>query len=73
MYLRAGKTPPSTLVNGQTDDTTASVEVPSVLLVPEWVTPTNMASTVIADNFVPAQQLCVAQYAAACKQYGINV
>jgi D-xylose transport system substrate-binding protein len=73
MYLRAGKTPPSSLVNGQTEDSTANVEVPSVLLTPEWVTPSNMASTVIADNFVPAQQLCVAQYAAACKQYGINV
>jgi D-xylose transport system substrate-binding protein len=73
MYLRAGKTPPSALVNSQTKDTISNVEVPSVLLTPEWVTTSNMASTVIADNFVPAQQLCVGQYAADCKTAGISV
>ncbi|HEY1625968.1 MAG TPA: substrate-binding domain-containing protein [Streptosporangiaceae bacterium] len=73
MYMRAGKTPPSGLVNGQTEDSTSSVQVPSVLLKPEWVTPSNMSSTVIADNFVPAQQLCVGQYAADCKAAGISV
>jgi D-xylose transport system substrate-binding protein len=74
MYLRAGKTPPSALVNGgQTLDSTSNTEVPSVLLTPEWVTPANMNSTVIADNFVPAQQLCVGQYVAACKAAGISV
>jgi len=73
MYVRAGKTPPAALVNGQTKDSVSNVEVPSVLLTPEWVTSSNMASTVIADNFVPAQQLCVAQYATDCKTAGINV
>jgi D-xylose transport system substrate-binding protein len=73
MYLRAGKNPPSSLVNKATEDTTANVSVPSVLLTPEWVTTANMNSTVIADNFVPAQQLCVAQYAALCKTAGISV
>jgi D-xylose transport system substrate-binding protein len=73
MYLRAGKTPPASLVNGQTKDSTSNVEVPSVLLTPEWVTPSNMAATVVADNFVPAQQLCVGQYAADCKAAGISV
>jgi D-xylose transport system substrate-binding protein len=73
MYLRAGKTPPSALVNGATQDTQASVSVPSVLLTPEWVTTSNMNSTVIADQFVPAQQLCVGSYAAACKAAGISV
>jgi D-xylose transport system substrate-binding protein len=73
MYLRAGKTPPSSLVNNQTLDSTSKVEVPSVLLTPEWVTPANMNATVIADNFVPAQQLCVGQYVAACKAAGISV
>ena len=47
--------------------------MPSVLGTPEWVTTTNMNSTVIADNFVPAQQLCVGQYAADCKAAGISV
>src|SRR5262249_4110884 len=46
LYLRAGKTPPSSLVNGTTKDTTASADVPSILLTPTWVTTQNMASTV---------------------------
>ena len=72
MYLRAGKTPPSSLVNGSTQDTKANVAVPSVLLTPKWVTTENMASTVIKDQFVKASQLCVGQYAAACKAAGIS-
>jgi D-xylose transport system substrate-binding protein len=73
MYVRASKTPPNSLVNGSTPDTTSKVNVPSVLLTPEWVTTSNMASTVIADQFVPAQQLCVSQYAADCTKAGISV
>src|SRR5271154_2419524 len=73
MFLRAGQTPPSALVNGSTPDSQTHVSVPSVLGTPEWVTTSNMNSTVIADNFVPAQQLCVGQYAAACKAAGISV
>jgi D-xylose transport system substrate-binding protein len=73
MYLRDGKTPPSSLVNSTTEDTVEHVAVKSVLLTPEWVTTTNMNSTVIADQFVPAQQLCVGSYAADCKAAGISV
>jgi D-xylose transport system substrate-binding protein len=73
MYIRAGKTPPSSLVNGSTTDSTSHKAVPSVLLTPEWVTTSNMNSTVIADQFVPAQQLCVGSYAADCKAAGISV
>jgi D-xylose transport system substrate-binding protein len=72
MYLRAGQTPPSSLVNSSVMDTKENVAVPSVLGTPEWVTTTNMQSTVIADNFVKASQLCVSQYAAACKAAGIS-
>jgi D-xylose transport system substrate-binding protein len=72
LYVRAGQTPPSTLVNGQTKDTTSGTEVPSVLLNPEWVTTSNMNSTVIADKFVPASQLCAGKYASACKAAGIS-
>ncbi len=71
MYARAGKTPPPALVNGSVMDTTAKVSVPSVLLKPEWVTPSNMNSTVIADNFVPASQLCTGAYKAECTAAGI--
>jgi D-xylose transport system substrate-binding protein len=73
MYLRAGKTPPTALVNSTTMDSVESKAVPSVLLTPEWVTTANMNTTVIADQFVPAQQLCVGSYAAECKTAGISV
>ena len=72
MYARAGDTPPSGLVNGSTQDSTSHTAVASVLLTPEWVTPANMSSTVIADKFVPASQLCTGKYAAACTAAGIS-
>jgi D-xylose transport system substrate-binding protein len=72
VYLRAGKTPPSSLLNGTTEDPQEKKSVPSVLLQPEWVTPKNMNATIIKDKFVPASQLCKGQYAAACKKAGIN-
>jgi D-xylose transport system substrate-binding protein len=73
MYVRAGKTPPASLVNGTTKDSQENKAVPSVLLTPTWVTTANMNATVIADQFVPAQQLCVGSFAAACKTAGISV
>ena len=72
MYIRAGVVPPTTLVNGSTEDTQAKVAVKSVLLAPKWVTTSNMNSTVIADKFVPASQLCTGKYASACKAAGIS-
>lgn len=72
LYVRAGKTPPSSLVNGSVTDTKSNKPVPSVLLTPEWVTATNITSTVIADAFVSAAQLCTGAYAADCKTYGIS-
>jgi D-xylose transport system substrate-binding protein len=72
IFLRAGKTPPASLVNGTTQDTKSNVAVPSVLLTPKWVTTANMASTVVADKFVTVAQLCVGQYAQLCKTAGIS-
>jgi D-xylose transport system substrate-binding protein len=72
VYLRAGKTPPSSLANGTTEDIQEHKSVPSVLLQPEWVTTKNMNATVIKDNFVPAKQLCAGSYAADCKKAGIT-
>jgi D-xylose transport system substrate-binding protein len=72
IYIRAGATPPAALVNGSTQDTKANVAVPSVLLKPTWVTTANMNATVIADNFVPAKQLCTAKYKSACQAAGIS-
>jgi D-xylose transport system substrate-binding protein len=72
LYLRAGKTPPSGLLNGTTTDPTDGYKVPSVLLTPEWVTPANMGQTVVKDGFVPASQLCAGKFAADCTKYGIS-
>lgn len=73
MYLRAGVSAPASLTGNQTTmDTTGHVSVPSVLLTPTWVTASNMNSTVIADKFVPASQLCTAKYKAACTAAGIS-
>jgi D-xylose transport system substrate-binding protein len=72
MYLRAGVTPPSALVNGTAKDVNTGTQVPSILLKPEWVTPSTVNSTVIKDGFVPASQLCAAPYSADCTKYGIS-
>jgi D-xylose transport system substrate-binding protein len=72
LYLRAGKTAPSSLLNGSSTDPTTKTSVPSVLLSPTWVTPSNMQSTIIKDKFVPTSQLCSGKYATACKAAGIS-
>ena len=73
LYVRAGVTPPAALVNNTTADSTAKTSVPSVLLSPEWVTASNMKSTIIGDNFVPASVLCTGSFASLCKAAGINL
>jgi D-xylose transport system substrate-binding protein len=72
IFVRDKVTPPSTLVNGTTEDSTSHIAVPSVLLHPEWVTTSNMNATVIADKFVPAAQLCAGSFGPACKLAGIS-
>jgi D-xylose transport system substrate-binding protein len=72
LYLRAGEKVPSSLVNGTTRDTDANKDVPSVLLIPKWVTPTNMAATVIKDKWVTVPKLCIAVVQAACTAAGIQ-
>jgi D-xylose transport system substrate-binding protein len=72
LYARANITPPKALQNATTEDTTAHVAVPSVYLTPEWVTPSNMQKTIIADQFVPASQLCTGSYKADCTKYHIH-
>jgi D-xylose transport system substrate-binding protein len=73
MYLRAGITPPSALVNGTVADIKENNKpVPSILLTPEWVTAQTVQSTVVKDNFVPASQICTGSFAADCTKYGIS-
>jgi D-xylose transport system substrate-binding protein len=72
MYARAGVTPPSSLLNSQSQDPQTKANVASVLLTPQWVTSSNMNSTVIADKLVPASQLCSGKYAKPCTAAGIS-
>ncbi len=72
MYLRAGKPAPTSLLNGTTTDPTDNKSVPSVLLSPTWVTPSNMKDTIVKDNFVPTSQLCSGATASACTKYGVS-
>jgi D-xylose transport system substrate-binding protein len=70
MYLRAGATPPSGLVNGSSDAKTK--QVPSALLVPISVNASNMNSTVVKDQFVKPADLCTGALASACTAAGIQ-
>ena len=72
LYLRAERRPPLGLVNAGVEDTTAAVTVPSVLVTPQWVTASNMASTALKDGEVMAPQLCSGSLAAACRAAGIK-
>jgi D-xylose transport system substrate-binding protein len=71
--LRAGQTPPSSLVNGTTSPPKGASgnQQPAVLLTPQWVDTSNMASTVIKDKFVSAAAICSAVGASVCQQYNI--
>jgi len=71
--LRAGATPPSALVNGTTSPPSgvSGNQQPASLLTPIWVDKTNMASTVIKDQFVKASALCGQVGAAVCQANGI--
>jgi D-xylose transport system substrate-binding protein len=68
--LANGDDPPSGLVNGKIDN--GQKEVPSVLLTPVAVTKDNIEDTIIKDDFWTVKQICTPQYAAACKQAGIQ-
>ena len=71
IHLAAGIEPPAALLNGKTADSTAKVDVPSVLLTPVWVTEANMADTVVKDGFVDPKKLCAGNLASQCSAAGI--
>ncbi len=48
------------------------VKVPAVLLEPIAVTKDNVKSTVVADGFVTAKELCTSAFQTACKEAGIS-
>lgn len=72
--LRAHATPPAALLNATTTPpkNVKGNTQPASLLTPEWVTSSNMESTVIADKFISASALCAAVTAKVCTTYGIH-
>ena len=71
--LLAGATPPSALLNGTTvDPANPSITEPATLLTPVWVTKANMQSTVVADGFDTAKEICAIAGQSACAAAGIH-
>jgi D-xylose transport system substrate-binding protein len=72
--LRAGKTPPAALVNSTTTPPkgVSGTAQPASLLTPVWVNISNMAATVIKDQFISASTLCTAVGASVCTAAGIT-
>ncbi len=61
----------SNVTNGATTNN-GTADIPSVLLTPVAVTKDNIKSTVVADGFWTAAQICTPDYAAACQAAGIQ-
>jgi len=72
LYLRAGVTPPTTLVNAKTTDTKIGKDIASVYTTPIWVTSENMNDTVVKDGAVTTEKLCAGAVASACTAAGIS-
>jgi D-xylose transport system substrate-binding protein len=77
LYLRAGVTPPTTLVNATTKDTQIGKDVASVYTTPVWVTSDNMQATVVTDSNATgvgptAKDICTGSVASACTKAGIS-
>jgi D-xylose transport system substrate-binding protein len=62
---------PESMTQGKTTNN-GTIDVPSVLLTPIAVTKANIESTVVADGFWTANQICTADYMAACQAAGIK-
>jgi D-xylose transport system substrate-binding protein len=68
--LVQGKSAPSGLVNGKTDN--GKKQVDSILLKPVAVTADNVQDTVVKDGFWKASEICTKAYAADCKKHGVQ-
>jgi D-xylose transport system substrate-binding protein len=70
LALAEGEEVPADKVTEEVNN--GKVDVPAVLLEPIAVTKDNVKSTVVADGFVTASELCTGPYVAACKEAGIS-
>lgn len=76
LYLRAGQTPPETLVNATTKDDEIGEDIPSVYTTPVWVTSDSVAD-VLADSETTGvgptvADVCTGQVQSACADAGIS-
>jgi D-xylose transport system substrate-binding protein len=62
---------PADMTGGATVNN-GSFDVPSVLLTPIAVTKSNIADTIVADNFWTVDQICTEAYADACAAAGLQ-
>jgi D-xylose transport system substrate-binding protein len=62
--LLRGQTPAAGKVNGKVNN--GQKDVPSILLAPVAVTKDNVKSTIIADGFWKADEVCAGAYKDAC-------
>jgi D-xylose transport system substrate-binding protein len=69
--LATGATIGSDVTGGKTTNNKAG-DVPSVLLTPVAVTKANVKDTIIKDNFWSKDEICTAEFAAACTAAGIS-
>jgi D-xylose transport system substrate-binding protein len=68
--LVTGATPDASMITGTTNN--GKTDVKSVILTPVVVTISNIESTVVADGFWTAAQICTADFAAACTANNIK-
>jgi D-xylose transport system substrate-binding protein len=68
--LAEGKELPQSKVTEEINN--GKAKVPSAILEPVAVTKDNVKSTVVADGFVSAQELCTSAFQTACKEAGIS-
>jgi D-xylose transport system substrate-binding protein len=64
VQLARGQKP--TGITGETDN--GAKKVPTILLKPETITKENIADTVIADDFVSWEEVCVGEYEKHCPE-----
>jgi D-xylose transport system substrate-binding protein len=68
--LAEGKEAPKDKLTDKVNN--GKADIPSALLEPQAVTKENVKSTVVADGFVTAGELCTGPYKSACKEAGIS-
>ena len=71
LFLRAGKTPPASLVNAETMDSTLKANIKSVYTKPQWVTADLINGTIIKDGWLTPAALCKG-IQSACTAAGIS-